>query len=161
MPIPTQTSDRKHPIRPLCWTAACLVLLSTTIANAESTSPVGTWETISDVTGKPTSIVEITLEGEQLLGKIEKLILDPTEDQNPLCSACPDKKKDQPIQGLTILWGLKKADGEWNDGFILDPENGKTYGSELRVTEDNQKLQVRGYIGFSLFGRTQVWTRKK
>ena len=137
------------------------VLSSATIALAESPSPTGQWQTVSDVTGKATSIVRISLENGALVGMIEKLIREPGEDPNPLCTACPDEKRDQPVQGMTTLWGLEKDGADWNGGFILDPDNGKTYRSELRVTDGGEQLEVRGYIGFSLFGRTQVWIRKK
>ena len=142
-------------------TASLVMLLSATVAFAESPSPTGQWQTVSDVTGKATSIVRITLENSALVGMIETLIREPGEDPNPLCTACPDEKKDQPVQGMTILWGLEKDGADWNGGFILDPEDGKTYRSKLRVTDGGEKLEVRGYIGFSLFGRTQVWIRKK
>jgi uncharacterized protein (DUF2147 family) len=151
--------ERKFPTSALVLTAACLVWLLASVASAESRTPVGLWTTVSDVTGEATSTVRITLKNGELLGRIEKLIRKPGEDPNPLCTECPDEKKDQPVQGLTILWGLKNDDDEWNGGFVLDPDDGRTYRSELRVTDDNRKLEVRGYIGFSLFGRTQVWIR--
>ena len=138
-----------------------LALLTAPIGFAESFSPVGQWEAVSDVTGEATSVIRIILENGQLAGIIEKLIREPGQDPNPLCTKCPDEKKDQPVQGMTILWGLEKDDEEWNGGFVLDPKSGKTYRSELRVTDDGGKLEVRGFIGFSLFGRTQVWIRKE
>ena len=138
-----------------------VALLRATVAFAIPPSPIGQWETVSDVTGEVTSIVRITLEDGELVGEIEKLVREPGQDPNPLCTACPDEKKDQPVQGLTILWGLEKRGDKWGGGFILDPNNGKTYRSELRVTDNNEKLEVRAYIGISLLGRTQVWIRKK
>lgn len=160
MMSPTRLSRWRFPATTLFLTAACLASLAASFASAESTTPIGLWETVSDVTGEATGTVRITLEDGELVGRIEKLIRKPGEDPDPLCTKCPDEKKDQPVQGMTILWGLEKDQEEWNGGHILDPDDGRTYRSELRVTDDNRKLEVRGYIGFSLFGRTQVWNRR-
>jgi len=157
----TALIERKHRTCALVVIAFSIAVLPAMVAFATRPSPIGEWETISDVTGEATAIVQITLENGELVGKIDKLIREPGQDPNPLCNACPGEKKDQPVQGLTILWGLEKGDDNWDGGFILDPDNGRTYRSELRVTDNNEKLEVRGYIGFSLFGRTQVWIRKK
>src|SRR3546814_6005144 len=62
--------------------------------------------------------------------------------------------------GMEILWGLKKDDGQWDGGQILDPEKGKVYGAKLSLADDGQKLNVRGFVGFSLLGRTQTWIRE-
>ena len=69
-------------------------------------------------------------------------------------------KKGQKIKGLVIIEDIKKDGDEYNDGTILDPENGKEYKCYLELEEPN-KLKVRGYLGFSLLGRTQYWIRKK
>jgi uncharacterized protein (DUF2147 family) len=61
---------------------------------------------------------------------------------------------------MTIMWGVKKDGDQWDGGQILDPHNGKTYKVKLKLTDNGQKLDVHGYIGFSLFGRSQVWERK-
>jgi uncharacterized protein (DUF2147 family) len=63
--------------------------------------------------------------------------------------------------GLIILFGLKRNGEEYQNGQILDPENGKLYASRLNVSDDGKQLQVRGYIGVPLLGRTQVWMREE
>lgn len=127
--------------------------------HAGTLSPEGKWKTISDVTGKANSIVRIWKEKEKLFGKVEEVIPQEGEDPNPLCHKCEGEKKDQPITGMLILWDLTQNESAWDGGFILDPDNGKTYRCMIRVVEDGRKLEVRGYIGFSLFGRTQTWQR--
>jgi uncharacterized protein (DUF2147 family) len=62
---------------------------------------------------------------------------------------------------MTILWGLKKQGDEYQGGEILDPENGKIYRARMRLVDDGKKLDVRGFIGFSLFGRSQIWLREE
>ena len=126
---------------------------------AQTLSPEGNWKTISDKTGEARSFVKLWMDKGTLFGKIDKLVRKPGQDPNPLCTECQGEKKDQPIIGMTILWDLTQDDDEWNGGYILDPDNGKSYRCIVTVGDDGRTLHVRGYIGFSLFGRTQVWHR--
>ncbi len=122
-------------------------------------SVLGKWKTV-DEDGKAKSIVEITQEGSEARGRVIE-ILDPAK-LNSVCEKCKSEKLNQPIKGMEILWGLKetKKGIEWSGGEILDPNNGKTYKCLMRPIEDGKKLEVRGYIGFSLLGRTQVWEKQ-
>lgn len=114
----------------------------------------GTWLTIDDETKQPASHVRITVTNQKLDAIVIKLL----DNQDAVCSMCSDYRKNQPVLGMKIISGLsKKSQSEWGDGEILDPDNGKTYRVTLRL--DNGKLIVRGYVGISLFGREQVWTR--
>ena len=138
---------------------ATLTVLFATNALAQEQSAVGRWTTIDDETKKPKSIVTIYEEGGKLYGKIEKLFREPNEEQNPVCDKCEGALKNQPITGMVILRDLKKDGKEWAGGTILDPGNGKTYKCKIAVEDGGKKLKVRGYIGFSLLGRTQHWVR--
>jgi uncharacterized protein (DUF2147 family) len=140
-------------------TAAALGVLST-LAQAQAT-PVGVWKTIDDATKKEKSLVQITESGGVLTGKIEKL-LDPATKPDAVCDKCSDDRKDKPILGLTIITGVKKsaaADDLWDGGHILDPNDGKVYKVRLMPADGGKKLEVRGYIGLPLLGRTQTWLR--
>ncbi|MEO8407874.1 MAG: DUF2147 domain-containing protein [Oxalobacteraceae bacterium] len=128
---------------------------------ADDTSPVGLWKSIDDHTGKAKSLIRISESDGQLSGKVEKLFRALGEEQNPKCDKCSDARKDQPIIGMTILSGLKKNGDEYSGGEILDPANGKLYKSKVSVVNSGKKLNVRGYIGAPLFGRTQVWVREE
>jgi uncharacterized protein (DUF2147 family) len=128
-------------------------------AKADTTSPVGRWTTIDDETKKPKSVIAIYEENGKLFGKIEKLFREPKEDQNPVCDKCEGTLKNQPILGMVILQNLKKDDDEWTGGTIMDPANGKTYKCKIAVEDGGKKLKVRGFVGMSLFGRTQKWVR--
>jgi|JI8StandDraft_1071087.scaffolds.fasta_scaffold23203_4 uncharacterized protein (DUF2147 family) len=131
-------------------------------AFANSTTAAGTWKTIDDETGNVKSLVEITEADGQLTGKIVKLFRKPDEDQDPKCDKCSGDKKDKPMMGLQILWGLKKdSDTKWSGGEIMDPKKGKTYSCKMELIEDGKKLKVRGFLGFSLLGRTQTWERQE
>ncbi|MBB5392600.1 MULTISPECIES: DUF2147 domain-containing protein [unclassified Herbaspirillum] len=144
--------------------AAAGVLLAGLLASAcafADGSPVGLWKNIDDATGKPKALIRITESNGELSGKIEKLFRAPEEDQNPVCEKCEGELKGKPIVGMTILSGLKKDGDEYNGGQILDPANGKLYKSKLTVVEDGKKLNVRGYIGMPMLGRTQTWVREE
>ena len=129
------------------------------LVQAGTPTPEGKWKTISDVTGKPRSIVRIWKENDKLFGKVEVVIPQEGEVPNPLCHQCTGERKDLPITGMTILWDLTQNTDGWNGGFVLDPNDGKTYQCVIRLVEGGNKLEVRGYIGLSLFGRTQTWQR--
>ncbi|MEK6627454.1 MAG: DUF2147 domain-containing protein [Bdellovibrionota bacterium] len=125
------------------------------------TTPTGKWKTIDDETKQPKSIIFIFEQDGKLFGKIEKLYKKPEEDQNPKCDKCSGDKKDQLIIGMQILNDLKKdSDTEWSGGKILDPNNGKTYSCKIELIEKGNKIKLRGFIGFSLLGRTQIWERE-
>jgi uncharacterized protein (DUF2147 family) len=138
---------------------ASLALLLASSAMAQAPSAVGRWTTIDDETKQPKSVITIWEENGKLFGKIEKLFRAPTEEQNPVCDKCDGALKNQPIIGMTILRDLKKDGEEWTGGTVLDPANGKTYKCKIAVEDGGKKLKVRGYIGFSLIGRTQYWVR--
>ncbi|WP_437177289.1 DUF2147 domain-containing protein [Collimonas arenae] len=124
-------------------------------------SAVGLWKNIDDHSGKPKALIRITEANGVLSGKIEKLLRDPSEDQNPKCVKCEGDLKDQPILGMTIITGMQKDGSEYNGGKILDPDNGKVYKSKMTLQENGQKLDVRGYIGVPMLGRTQTWLRQE
>jgi uncharacterized protein (DUF2147 family) len=126
---------------------------------AQEASPVGRWETIDDETGERKSIVAIWEENGRLFGRIESLFRQPDEDPNPVCDQCDGDRKDQPIIGMNILWDLREDGDEYSGGQILDPNNGKTYRCKIALEDGGAKLKVRGFIGFSLLGRTQYWHR--
>jgi uncharacterized protein (DUF2147 family) len=128
--------------------------------NSSINSPVGRWRTVDDVTGKVKSVVMITLENGKLYGRVQKLVNPDPHDPSPTCEDCTGEQKGKPVIGLKILWDLQKDGDGWSGGTILDPANGKTYKCLLSVVDGGTKLKVRGFIGLSLLGRTQYWTRE-
>lgn len=129
-----------------------------------ASSPVGIWKTIDDVTGKPKAIVQVwQSKDKKLYGKILKVFPRPGLDLNAVCSDCKGSQHNKPLTGLVFLESLKKSKEsniEWSGGKILDPKNGKSYHCSLQVADNGQKLNVRGYLGLPLFGRTQTWVRE-
>lgn len=139
------------------WKAfLALILTVLFIPVALAQSPAGIWTTIDDKTGKKRAVVRINVSGNTLSGTIVNVY--PQPGDTGICSKCPGGFKDKPIKGLQIVWGLKdKGNGEWDGGQILDPKTGKIY--RAKMTLKGNKLYVRGYIGVSVLGRTQVWVR--
>jgi uncharacterized protein (DUF2147 family) len=140
---------------------AVLAITSASLAAAADDSPVGTWKTIDDKTGHAKSLVQISEAGDELQAKVLRVI-ESDRGPHPLCVACEGDRKGKPIEGMTIMWGVKKQAGSsWDGGSILDPQNGKTYSVKLTLADGGKKLDVRGYMGVSLLGRTQTWQREK
>ena len=129
------------------------------VAMAQNT-PVGSWTTIDDETGKPKSVVEIyEARDGSLAGRVDE-ILQSDRGPNPVCDKCTGANKDKPVKGMVILWGIKQKGNTWEGGKILDPASGKVYSVKVTPTEGGSKLEVRGFMGFSLLGRTQTWVRQ-
>ena len=126
-------------------------------AQTANLSPVGLWRNIDDKTGQAKAEIRITANAAGMLtGVIEKPLVKPAE---LICSLCSDDRKDKPKLGMEIIRGAVKAEGKdiWENGKILDPDNGKSYSLRLTPIDAGGKLEVRGSIG--PFGRTQTWIR--
>lgn len=122
-------------------------------------SPVGLWKTFDDDSGAAKSLVRIRENQGTLEGRIEKL-LDPGDPPDAKCDQCTDERRNLPVLGLLIIRHARKGDGgRWEGGDILDPEDGKVYRLRLTPTPDGRRLEVRGYVGTPLLGRTQTWQR--
>ncbi len=119
-------------------------------------SVLGVWKTIDDKTGEPKSHVKIYKKDGKVFGRVVKLLPKATTST---CDGCPGDKNGKSLLDVDILWDLEADDdGVWDDGKIVDPANGKVYSCKISL-DTKDKLKVRGYLGFSLFGRTQMWYR--
>ncbi len=136
--------------------ATLLLLLAATPAFAQTT-PVGLWRTVDDHTGQATGVVRIFEQSGHLYGNIQQ-VFDPAKARAQ-CGYCKDDRHNQPVLGLQIIRGLKADGATWDGGQILDPETGDTYRCSMRLAQGGQSLVVRGFLGISLFGRSQTWTR--
>jgi len=117
---------------------------------------IGIWLTGGNEPAK----IQLYKSGEKFYGKITWLKNPIENGKQRLDINNPDEtKKNNPIIGLVILKGFKfDGDDEWNGGDIYDPESGKTYSAYIYL-KDKNTLMVRGYVGISLLGRTEAWTR--
>ena len=135
---------------------ALALTAAATGASAQLT-PVGLWRSIDDKTGQAKAEIRITAQaGGILSGVVEKALI---TTGDPTCDLCTDDRKGQPKLGMEIIRGARKSESKdvWEEGKILDPENGSTYALRLTPIEGGKKLEVRGSIAF--FGRTQTWVR--
>jgi uncharacterized protein (DUF2147 family) len=134
-----------------------LLLAAALSCPAAEPSPVGLWKTFDDHTHNARGTVLIFAENGVLFGRIESTF-NPAETAER-CRKCAGDRKDAPVIGLIIMRGMTRHGAEFAGGDILDPENGTVYRCRLTLSSDGGKLMVRGYIGLSLFGRTQTWIR--
>jgi uncharacterized protein (DUF2147 family) len=139
--------------------ALAVTALFSGAALAQAT-PVGVWKTIDDKTKTERAQIRITESNGVLSGRIEKLL---AADAKPdaVCDKCSDDRKDKPIVGMEIVRGVKKDGDEavWSGGTILDAGEGKVYKVRLTPADGGKKLEVRGYVGMPMLGRTQTWIR--
>lgn len=163
LPQPTFAAGRWAPLpRRLLVGVLRVVLLGGLLAlpvRAQEMTPVGLWQTISDVDGKPKAYIRIREVQGEFVGVIEQ-ILNP-DKRDARCEDCPGERHNQPILGLTILTGVRRDGESFGGGKILDPDNGNLYSCKLTPIDGGKRLHVRGYLGLSLFGRTQTWIRRE
>jgi uncharacterized protein (DUF2147 family) len=140
-----------------CLSLGALLVFSYRPAMGAETSPAGLWKTFDDRTHKARGTVRIYEENGIFFGKIESSFN--PEEVTEHCGKCAGDRKDAPIIGLEFLRGMTRHGAEYNGGDILDPESGYIYRCRFALSSDGEKLFVRGYLGLSLFGRTQTWIR--
>ncbi len=136
------------------------LLLSTAVRGGEL---VGLWQEYNDDTGKPEALIRIERGRDDAYeGRIEKLLTGVPENTAATCKLCPDELRDRPLLGLRILSGLKRHDAlVFDEGKIVDPDDGKVYQCRIRLAEDGDSLEVTGYITFNWIGHSEVWRRVK
>ena len=128
-------------------------------ASAAAPSPVGLWRYTDHDTGRTKADIRITETNGELRGVIEKPYPQPGDPPDRVCEKCPGDLKGKPFQNLPILWGFHQDGASWGGGHIIDAETGTTYKCTLTPSADDKTMKVRGYVGISLFGRTETWAR--
>lgn len=139
---------------------ALLTVIGCAIAEGGKPTPIGVWRVIGDKSGEPEALVRISEHEGVYEGRITAIYPRPDVDPDARCELCPGVRRNQPVKGLLILSGLQRVGNEFQGGEILDPDSGDLYQCHLKVSDDNRRLFVRGFIGISLFGRTQTWLRE-
>lgn len=137
----------------LAWSAPVPPAVAT---DARLASPVGLWEPL-DSSGKSLGLIRIFEVNGLYYGRIEPS--SPTDDRTALCTRCTGDRHNQPIIGLVLMRHLRPENGEYVDGDILDPDTGYIWGCRLRLTNGGHQLVMRGFLGFSLLGHSQIWRR--
>jgi uncharacterized protein (DUF2147 family) len=121
----------------------------------------GLWEQIDEKSGQPESWFNIIEKDGVYVGTIVKMFQKPGDPppESWRCSKCEGVEKDQPVLGLTLIKGMKRKGMKYEDGTIMDPRDGNVYRALMELSPDNKHLEVRGYLGVALFGRSQTWNR--
>ena len=140
----------------LVMTTAIGALFSSVEAAPDAAT--GVWQVYSDKDGAQDGRIRVSLRDGKLVGVVDALRPDVPADSR--CTRCSGAQKDQPILGLVVMWGLERDGDSWTGGTILDPQTGSTYSCHAKYVAPDS-LEVRGYGGMSVFGRTQTWKRAR
>lgn len=140
-------------------TAVMTVFMTMNMASQAADSLHNTqWKTIDDKTGKPKAIIKIVEQKGLLVGRIQTML---GKSKDYKCNVCKGKFKDKSLIGAPIFWNLKKSGDEYTGGVIFDPKKGKSYKLKGKLAQNGKVLEMRGYVGSPLLGRTQTWQRVK
>ena len=147
-------------LQKLIIVGAVVILASTGGSlRADEPSAIGLWEQVDEKTRKPESWFKITERNGVYEGSIVKIFHRPGDDENWVCDKCEGAEKGAPVLGLKLIKGMRRNGMGYENGTIMDPRDGTVYRALMNVSPDGQKLEVRGYLGISLFGRSQTWNR--
>lgn len=139
--------------------ALSLSLMSMAHAFAAEPSAAGLWQSTDKDSGEPNGWFLIRDHDGVYDGQIVRMFLQPGARADVVCDRCNDDRHNKPWLGLDIIRGMKRDGLSYNDGTILDPRYGQIYSAKMTLAPDGQTLIVRGYLGFSLLGQDQNWTR--
>ncbi len=130
-------------------------------APAGEPSAVGLWEQVDEKSGKAESWFRITEKNGVYQGQIVKIFPKPGEDPNEkwLCVKCEGEERNAPVLGLSLIKGMQRKGTSYENGTIMDPRDGQVYRALMKVSPDGKQLEVRGFLGFALLGRSQIWNR--